>query len=205
MIAGTQTLLVDQPAAPAQQRGIGAACALLTIVALCLLPLADQPLVRLPEVAGVFGSVVAVTDLLTCLLLATRVGNDASPSIRTIACAYLFSGLMAALHVVTFPGALLPDAPLIGSRDTVGLLFLTWRFGFSLLLLIGVSLDRKYSAQPHAPRAMVRAAALTVVAVAVCLFLAVWIPDHLPDVTGGAFGRGPWVAAWAAAIVCASP
>jgi signal transduction histidine kinase/CheY-like chemotaxis protein len=202
MIAGTQTLLVDQPAAPAQQRAIGAACALLTVTALCLLPFADRPLARLPEVAGVFGSLVAVADLITCLLLATRVGNDASPSIRTIACAYLFSGLMALLHVITFPGALLADAPLVGSRDTVGLLFLTWRFGFSLMLLIGVSLDQRHAARQPAPVAMIRAAVLTVVTVALCLFLAVWIPDHLPDVTGGAFGRGPWLAAWAAAIIC---
>jgi len=145
---------------------------------------------------------VAVADLITCLLLASRIGNDASPSIRTIACAYLFSGLMALLHVATFPGAVLHDAPLIGSRDTVGLLFLAWRFGFSLLLLIGVLLDRKAAQRLPAAGAMLRAAALTAGAVGLCLYLAVWIPEHLPDATGGAFGRGPWVAAWLAAIPC---
>jgi len=150
MLVGTQSLLVDQPATPAQQRAIGAACLLLTAVAVGLLPIAHVPLTKLPEVAGVFGAIVAVADLITCLLLASRVGNDASPSIRTIACAYLFSGLMALLHVATFPGAVLHEVPLIGSRDTVGLLFLAWRFGFSLLLLIGVSLDRIVVSRPPA-------------------------------------------------------
>ena len=202
MLVGTQSLLVDQPATPAQQRAIGAACLLLTAVAVGLLPIAHVPLTKLPEVAGVFGAIVAVADLITCLLLASRVGNDASPSIRTIACAYLFSGLMALLHVATFPGAVLHEVPLIGSRDTVGLLFLAWRFGFSLLLLIGVSLDRIVVSRPPARSAMARAAALTLGAVALCLYLAVWIPEHLPDVTGGAFGPGPWTAAWLATVPC---
>jgi len=203
MLVGTQTLLVDQPATPAQQRAIGAACLLLAAVAIGLLPIAHVPLAKLPEVSGVFGAVVAVADLITCLLLASRVGNDASPSIRTIACAYLFSGLMALLHVLTFPGAVLHDAPLIGSRDSVGWLFLAWRFGFSLLLLIGVSLDRKAASRQPAPVAMVRAAALTLAAVVLCLYLAVWIPEHLPDTTGGAYGPGPWTAAWTAGVLCA--
>jgi signal transduction histidine kinase/ActR/RegA family two-component response regulator len=202
MLIRTQTLLEDQPATPTQQRAIGAACLLLTAVTIGLLPITHVPLAKLPEVAGVFGTTVAVVDLITSLLLASRVGNDASLSIRTIACAYLFSGLMALLHVATFPGAVLHDAPLIGSRDTVGLLFLAWRFGFSLLLLIGVSLDRKAAPRQPTAAGMLGAAAVTVGVVSLCLYLAVWIPQHLPDATGGAFGRGPWAAAWLAAIPC---
>jgi signal transduction histidine kinase/CheY-like chemotaxis protein len=201
MHAVVQTLLVDRPATGRQLRIIGVACAALVALSVLLLPMAHRPLLRMPEFAGVFGAVVAVADLITCLLLAARADSDASPPIRVIACAYLFSALMALLHVLTFPGALLPDVPLIGSRDTVGLLFLAWRFGFAVLLLVGVSLDHK-AADRDRSVAMLPALALTVGFVGVCLFLAVWVPEHLPDTTGGAFGLGPWIGAWSAAAVC---
>lgn len=211
--AGPHTPLVDQYAAPEQRRAIVLASSMLVVLAVAALPHAGQRVVVAPAVAGVFGSLACVADLLAFFLLATRLGHAGSPAIRAIACAYLFSGVMAMLHVATFPGAVITDQPLIGSRETVGWLFLGWRFGFSLLLLIGVAwgavrrpavvADERASA-----RALRLAVAGTFVAVLLCFVAALWIPTlGLPvkaiNTVNGAFGTWPLLASWSAAAFCA--
>ena len=198
------SLLVDQRTSQGQKRVFAIACAVLVLATLALLPAAGRPLLRLPEFATVFGLLVGVLDIVTWLLLAMRAGNEASPSIRAIAAGYLFSGLMALAHVLTFPGALLADRPVIGSQDTVGLLFLAWRLGFAALLLAGVLLDMRPQEHHRGPAVMWRGAALTAAVVAACVLAAVWLPAHLPDVKGGAFGFGPWMTAWSAVVVSAA-
>lgn len=211
--AGPHTPLVDQYAASAQRRAIVLASAMLVVGAVAALPHAGQRVVVAPAVAGVFGSLSCVADLLTFFLLATRLGHAGSPAIRAIACAYLFSGLMAMLHVATFPGAVITDEPLIGSRETVGWLFLGWRFGFSLLLLIGVAWGAvRHSAIAADERASGRALRLAVagtfVAVLLCFVAALWLPTlGLPvkaiNTVNGAFGTWPLLASWSAAAFCA--
>lgn len=206
MTSSTSLLLVDQPATAAHQRVIGACCAALTLVALWVLPMASQPLDRLPQVVGMCGTLLGITDLMTFLLLATRVGNEASPSIRTIACAYLFSGLMALLHLATFPGAVRQDAPLIGNPGMVGWLFILWRVGFSLMLLVGVSRAHAqgthFAARP-ASVALWRAILLTVAASAASLGLALWLSQlPLSLITADTFGQVSLSATWLAAVLC---
>ena len=55
-----------------------------------------------------------------------------------LASAYLFSALMAALHLLTFPGALIPSTPIIGGAKTVSWLYVLWGLGFVGLLVAAV-------------------------------------------------------------------
>src|SRR5262249_40870794 len=55
-----------------------------------------------------------------------------------LAAAYLYSGLMALLHFLTFPGAAIGDQPLLGVVGTVGWLYLFWSLGF--VALTGVAI-----------------------------------------------------------------
>ena len=58
-----------------------------------------------------------------------------------LASAYLFSGLMALLHLLTFPGAVTPDAQILGFPQTVAWLYVFWGLGFIALLFIAVVLN----------------------------------------------------------------
>lgn len=95
-------------------------------------PYAALQLPALPHVTGMYGAAAAMINLATFWLLVSAPRRPQSHTI--IAAAYLFSGLMAVVHVLTFPGAVLADGPVIGSPHAVSWLYIVWRAGFAALI-----------------------------------------------------------------------
>lgn len=129
-----------------------------------ILPYAAMPLYPLPHVSGMYGAATAMIDLATFWLLMTAPGRPRSHSI--IAAAYLYGGLMAVLHVVTFPGAVIPGAPLFGSPHAVSWLFIAWRAGFACLIAWAVLAHRPGAEQVGASGALPIAVAVLAAAAA---------------------------------------
>jgi signal transduction histidine kinase len=156
--------VVEDRAGPRQQRlvlGLSAAL-LLTIVA--MLPHAALPLPPLKHISGMYGAATAMIDLATFWLLASSPTRQRSHTV--IAAAYLFGGLMAVLHVLTFPGAVLSDRAVMGSPHAVSLLFILWRAGFAAFILWAVLAARRppSASRPGRPSAPLWAAVLAVAA-----------------------------------------
>lgn len=125
----THSEVMEDVAGRGQQRlALCMSLAVLASVAL-VLPFATLQLPTLPHISGIYGAATAMIDLATFWLLASAPRQPRSHAI--LAAAYLYGGLMAVLHVLTFPGAVFPGQPVLGSPHAVSLLFIAWRAGFA--------------------------------------------------------------------------
>ncbi len=123
---------IQEAAGPAQRRLSLGLCALVLLSVLVVVPRAAMPLPQLPHISGMYGAATAMIDLATFWLLISAPRPHRSHIV--IAAAYLFASLMAILHVLTFPGAVFPDGPVVGSPHAVSWLFVGWRAGFAMLI-----------------------------------------------------------------------
>src|SRR5262245_43034533 len=139
-------LIVEQQASPRQLWIVAGLAALLLALPLAIFPVASQPLAALPYMAGIYGCCIAVIDFATFLLLRTH--RNVPRSHHIVAAAYLFSGVMAVLHILHFPGGILPGVTLMGHGDVVGWLFIVWHIGFPSLLLWAVLSEQHRSGPP---------------------------------------------------------
>ncbi|WP_431257552.1 response regulator [Roseateles chitinivorans] len=124
--------VVEESASRAQQRLAFGLSAVLLAAAAALTPYASTPLPELSHISGMYGAAVAMINLATFWLLVSAPAQTRAHS--AIAAAYLFAGLMAVLHVLTFPGAVLQSQPVLGSPHAVSWLFIVWRAGFALFV-----------------------------------------------------------------------
>ena len=125
--------VVQEIASTAQRRAALTLSVALLVGIAVVLPYASEPLVPLPHISGMYGAAAAMINLATFWLLISSPSQPRSHSI--IAAAYLYAGLMAVLHVLTFPGAVLPDRALLGSLHAVSWLFIAWRAGFACFII----------------------------------------------------------------------
>ena len=109
------------------------------VLVLALVPVAGMPGPELPGLTAVFAAVLFVTELSISFLLFARFREIPTWSLLLLAAAYLFSGLMAVPHLVTFPGAVIPSEPWIpSSLQAPGWIFVPWITGYAGLTLAAV-------------------------------------------------------------------
>ena len=72
-----------------------------------------------------------IADLCTGFLLLVQFRAAPTWSMLLLSAAYFYSGAMALLHILTFPGAWIADTVLIGTSQSVGWLFISWLLGLS--------------------------------------------------------------------------
>lgn len=131
------SLVARQPT-PQKRRLVAALCIAYFLAMLCLVPFSRELLPALPAFTGIFATAVVIVDICTFVLLAAQFRVGREPWLLILGSAYLFSGILAALHLFTFPGAVLPGSPLIGPPQTVVWLYIFWTFGFILILFASV-------------------------------------------------------------------
>lgn len=77
-------------------------------------------------------------DLLTAFIAYSQYRASGIPSLLVLSCTYLFTGIITAAHIITFPG-LFSDAWYFGERSqAAGWLWVFWHSGFSLGILLYV-------------------------------------------------------------------
>ena len=134
----TDALGVEQRApTPAQLRTFALLSALYVAITLAVIPWAQHPGPSDPSIVVVYGLGILIADLCTALMLGALYRGTRRRAHLLLACAYLFSGIMAWAHMATFPGALFPE-PSFGNEYTVMWLFLAWRLGAAGLVFAAV-------------------------------------------------------------------
>ena len=111
---------------------------------LVILPFAAVPGPAIPGLSTFFAAGVFVTELSTGFLLFVRFRETRAPSILLLACAYLYSALMAIAYLLTFTDAIVRGASILGTPQSTAWIFVIWVFGFALLTLSGVILEAWY-------------------------------------------------------------
>src|SRR6185503_10441124 len=153
----------------AQLRSFALLSILYAAVTVAVIPWASAPGPADPNIVVVYGIGILVADLCTAALLGALYRDSGRSALLILTCAYLYGALMAAAHMVTFPGAWYEHS-LFGGPQTVAWLFLAWRLGAALLFFAAV-LQAARTVPPHGARLGLRlfAACLLTVAAAVVI------------------------------------
>ena len=139
---------------------------------LTLLPWASEPGMNNPRITAVSAVGIMFADFCAALLLGAWYRLTGRAPLLALTCGYVYSGIMAALHMAVFPGALF-TLPLFGSDHTVGWLYSAWRGGTALAYLLAVLLEvRGGDAAPAQGRQRRLALACSLVVLG-CVFLGV--------------------------------
>ena len=177
-------------------------CAFVGVSALAVTPIGSMQLPALPHVSGIYGASAAMINFATFWLLMSA--PRPSRPLRIIAAAYLFAGLMAVLHVLTFPGALLPELSVLGHGNTVSWLFIAWRTGFPLFIVWALLNEpaQRHSGPPTGGSPLVVALA-AVLACSALAFAAGDVQALVPGPAGLQFGPASNLGANIGGLVCA--
>ena len=123
---------------PARPPDVRLALAIIACSALVFAALAPFARVPLPHVWGFipsYQSALAVNDLITAVLLYAQFATLRSRALLAIAAGYVFTGAMAIVHALTFPGLFAPDGLLGAGPQTTAWLYMFWHAGFPLLVI----------------------------------------------------------------------
>jgi signal transduction histidine kinase len=153
------------------------------------------------RIVVIYSIAILAADLCTALLLGVLYRHSGRSALLVLACAYLFSGAMAMLHMASFPGALQSPA-YFGGTLTEATLYVAWRLGTALLLLVGVAQEARHAAAAdRRGRRLVAGAALTLAGALLLALLADRLP--LEAWIGRDFALAASATEWLAVALCA--
>ena len=194
------------PRAPsdAQLHTFAALALIYVAITAAVLPWAHQPGPADAHIVVAYGTGIMVADLCTALLLGALYRSTGRSALLILTSAYLYGALMAGLHVVAFPEALLPR-PLFDSPHTVGWLFLAWRLGMALLFLAAVLRAGRTEGAAKGRRDVRLFAACATIATSVALIVFAVTQIRLEGLAGEQFTHAALAVQWAAVgVLCVS-
>jgi signal transduction histidine kinase len=106
-------------------------------------PLAKHPLAPYPAFIPTYQTALVVNDLITALLLFGQFKLLRLRSVLVLACGYLFTGAMAGVHLLSFPGLFSPGGLLGAGPQTTAWLYMFWHAGFPACVVGYVWLKRE--------------------------------------------------------------
>lgn len=113
------------------------------IVFVCLAPFAKVQLPIVPAFIPTYESALLICDLITATLLFGQFSLLRSRALLVLAGAYLFSGLMAIPHALTFPGVFSPTGLLGAGTHTTSWIYISWHVIFPLIVIAYASIKNK--------------------------------------------------------------
>jgi signal transduction histidine kinase len=181
-----RAFLSTQPASREQRRLALAAALVSVAIFLAAAPFAQLRLAAVPAFLPIYQTALVVNELITAVLLFGQFDILRTRALLVLACAYLFSALMAVMHALSFPGLFAPTGLLGAGPQTTAWLYFLWHGGFPLMV-IAYALMRD---EPERPRGSARTALLAgagATALAVCAFalLTTAAHDTLPVIMSG--------------------
>jgi signal transduction histidine kinase/CheY-like chemotaxis protein len=124
------------PPSAAARRLALAVVALSGVGFLAAAPFAQVPLVPVAAFLPIYQAALAITDLITAVLLLGQVAILRSRALLALACGYLFTALMIVPHTLSFPGLFAPGGLLGSGPQTTAWLYMAWHAGFPLLVIL---------------------------------------------------------------------
>jgi diguanylate cyclase (GGDEF)-like protein len=134
MVNGGDAVTPD--AASPRETQFAVAVVLLSILGLAaVIPFADLPLLKVTAFIPSYESALAISDLVTAVLLFGQGNRRHSRALLALASGYLFNAGMIVLHALSFPGVF-SETGLLGANDqTTAWMFVFWHGGFPLFVL----------------------------------------------------------------------
>jgi signal transduction histidine kinase/CheY-like chemotaxis protein len=181
--------LAQEGSSATLQRTVLTIAAIYLPLVLVVAELGRMTLPHVPQIVTLYGSVLMITEGSTAFLLLGLARQDRAWPVLLLACAYLFAALMAGLHLLTYPGAILPERPLLGGPQAVSWLYNVWRSAFPALLVVAMLAEwlvpAKLRPMAHPGRAAALAFGTVLAATAATGVSAILWGDALPQTLGG--------------------
>jgi signal transduction histidine kinase len=163
----------------------------LTVVAVsavifgAMAPFAKVQLAPVWAFIPLYGSALAVINLITAALLFGQFGFLRSRALLVLASAYLFTTFITVAHALTFPGLFSPGGLLGAGPQTTAWLYMFWHGVFPLCVVAYAMLDRRERhpvAVSSVRAAVVAAVVVPLIAVAAIVYLATTSQQSLPGI-----------------------
>lgn len=151
-----------------------------SILFVCAAPFAGVPLAPVPAFVASYQSALAISDVITAILLFWQFGILLSRSLLLLASGYLFAAATAIVHALTFPGLFAPAGLLNAGPQTTAWLYIIWHGGFPLLVLGYALLKDSDGAKIRGSAGLAILRSVTAVVVAISLFT--WIVTRRHDI-----------------------
>jgi two-component system sensor histidine kinase/response regulator len=173
------TFLLNQPAGRSQRVRAGVVLIVSVLLFGALVPFVQTPLAPMAAFIPLYESALLVNDGITAVLLFGQYRIVRSRALLALACGYLFTASMVAIHALSFPGVFAPGGLLGAGVQTTASLYVFWHAGFPLFVLAYSWLKQREGRRaPQAPRALPRrdlaALALPAATLAGAAVLALW-------------------------------
>jgi PAS domain S-box-containing protein len=129
-------VIATTPATRRQRKtAMGALIILAAIVAITL-PFANTRLARVDAFVPVIQTVMCMADLLTAVLLFAQYSVYPQRALLALGSGFVFSGLLAFVHSLAFPGAYAPAGLIGDGLNSAGWLFVLWHTTFPLAVIV---------------------------------------------------------------------
>jgi signal transduction histidine kinase len=150
-----------------RERSFALAVALLILVGFgTLVPFANTQMPRLDSFIPTLEAIIAVTSIITAVLLFGQFLFVWSFGLLLLGGAYLFTALILIPHILTFPGAFAPLTFLRAGSQSAAWLYIFWHLGFSGAAAVYVFLrDTKVAKGPSVSRLLFYTVTVTVTVV----------------------------------------
>ncbi len=123
---------------PATQHDRNAALAVVGVSSLLFalaVPFAGTPLAQVPAFVASYQSALAVSDIITAVLLLSQFVVLRTRALLLLSTGYLFTAPAAVIHALTFPGLFAPTGLLGAGPQTTVWLYMVWHGGFPLFVV----------------------------------------------------------------------
>jgi len=118
---------------------------------LALVPFATVPLTPVWPFIPIYQSSLAINDLITAVLLLGQYRLLRSRALAVLAAGYVFTALIAAAHMLTFPGLFAPSGLLGAGPQTTAWLYMFWHGAFPLFVIAYAWLEGGEAPEARAP------------------------------------------------------
>jgi PAS domain S-box-containing protein len=119
-----------------KDRRLAVAAVLLSLlVFLAAIPFARLPLAQVWAFIPIYQSALAISSLITAILLFVQFSILRSRALLVLACGYLFTALMAVVHMLTFPGLFSPTGWLGAGPQSTAWLYMFWHGVFPIAVI----------------------------------------------------------------------
>ena len=106
-----------------------------TAIFVVLVPLAKVQLAPAPAFIPIYQSALVINDMITAVFLFAQFNISRCRALLWLACGYLFTAVMASIHMLTFPGLFSPTGLLGAGPQTTAWLYIFWHGVFPLLVI----------------------------------------------------------------------
>ena len=169
------------PAGRADRTAASAVVGISALLFAVLVPFAGVPLAPVPAFVASYQSALAISDIITAVLLLSQFTVLRSRALLLLASGYLFTAGAAVVHALTFPGLFAPQGLFGAGSQTTVWLYMVWHAGFPLFAL-GYGLNKGRDGGVKVRRSTPKAISASIAAIVLALIALTWITTGAHDV-----------------------